>query len=337
MISNDNLTTFSYIKRNYNQDLKTGRFWEQLGNYSADKPLVLVLGGNGTETEKEANGNSKIVARLLGVFHQDVDLISVSYNHAVGYKDRENSGCADIIKKFFLPRISKNGARLPIEEACKGMRLINVFAHCHGANSILYKVIGSLKEIMKFLRYSEEEQRLILEQIFAVSYGAAYDNEEIKRLEVLSIDDETFQQQGIRLVRDFMFDLDKVNLNPLDKPKLEKMDSIQLYSFMMENPRCYSLPQGRSYRLVTAGLSKTRNHEIAFLERNENWEKADSATKKGDVVSKCIACALCNAVANSILNKNSQELIPFDMETFGQQIEDIVRPLNETEVQYENQ
>ena len=43
-------------------------------------PIVLVLGGNSTHNNKIAIGNGNFVNSLLGVFKDDVTLLSVNYN-----------------------------------------------------------------------------------------------------------------------------------------------------------------------------------------------------------------------------------------------------------------
>ena len=63
-----NKRKFSYGKRNL--DPKFEHHWEEVDikNFKLTKPLVLVLGGSGTVSNEESNGNLKVVESLLGVF-----------------------------------------------------------------------------------------------------------------------------------------------------------------------------------------------------------------------------------------------------------------------------
>ena len=70
------------------------------------------------------------------------------------------------------------------------------------------------------------------------------------------------------------------------------------------------------------------NHTIGRFTRDENWNVQDFVSETGDIVSQCIACALCSAVANSIQNQKSDTLIPLDMNELQTNIESITTKFN---------
>lgn len=311
-----------------------------LKHYQASNPIVLILGGNGTVTDKAANSYAKNISNLLGVFNGDVDILSVNYNHGDYRGNSPNELEVGLITYHLLCQlISENNNRLDIETACKNMRKITIVAHCFGDYAVVSSIIDKLETFMNRVGYDKYEQEQILKQIFMISYGVYSQNDKVKSLNIISPNDETFEDVAITPWYDLLNNLDKINgiakddkdffneIKKIDKSKWLKA----LQRYITDNPRCYVMKNGDKLSLATGILFKDDfrgDHDISALIRDENWEINNEASYAGDYTSKCFAVSLCHAVANSILNENSPTFIPFDMEELRQILEGIVLPLN---------
>lgn len=79
----------------------------------------------------------------------------------------------DAFKKIMLPRISKDGKRLPLEEAMKRIRKLNIVAHCHGG-FVAQQIEAKTYDKMLELGYSVSEVKQILSQLLIVAHAPAY-------------------------------------------------------------------------------------------------------------------------------------------------------------------
>ena len=308
-------------------------------NFETNGPIVLVLGGNSTHNNKIAIGNGNFVNSLLGVFKDDVTLLSVNYNYQPAMSQEIQP-----ILNIFKHLICRDGKRLELNEALKNMRRVTVFAHCHGSYAVLDEVLWQLSFLIGDLGYSYEEEELIMQQIVTVSFGSKRIPPFVSGVDVLSLDDSIFQKEGRKLARDFLKNLDKVRVNPKDKPYLASMPvefckPLKVLDFMKENNRCYIFPtkEGRRFSLIASSFSEHLfhdDHSLQPLRRDINWNKRTTTTPTGDIVSRCMGAVLCNSVANSMLNMQSEQHIPFEMSELREQLELIVQKINETEADY---
>lgn len=298
-----------------------------LSTYSADRTTILVLGGSGTNDDIATKGNANIISTMLGVFNQDVDLLTINYNNVKLVVD----DCTKLVNALFLPQISKNGKKLDLDLACKNMRRFNIFAHCFGAMVVLSELIWQLSVALTKLDYTDEEQALITKQIFTVSYASKYMPDEVTGLEVLSVNESVFLREGLGLAQKFFKNLDKIKMSPYDYNKFKYGDELENMQFINESDRCYVMPDENKISLVASTFSNSGSyddHTMTPLKRTENWGKHESATPTGDVVSKCVGASLCNAVANSILNLKSEKHIPFKLEELREQLDLVCKKIN---------
>lgn len=79
----------------------------------------------------------------------------------------------DAFKKIMLPRISKDGKRLPLNEAMKRIRKLNIVAHCHGG-FVAQQIEAKTYDKMLELGYSVSEVKQILSQLLIVAHAPAY-------------------------------------------------------------------------------------------------------------------------------------------------------------------
>ena len=75
-----------------------------------------------------------------------------------------------LFEKTILYRISENGQKLPVEEAQRRIRKLNIVAHCHGAYVFL-KLEEIMQQKLKDLGYTPKEASDIQKQLLCVAYA----------------------------------------------------------------------------------------------------------------------------------------------------------------------
>lgn len=319
--------------------------------YRPNKPIVLVLGGNGSTDDRASNGNAKIVSSMLGVFNKDVDILSVNYNQALG-EPKLTENCNELVTKLLIPYVSINGMRIDIDSACKNMRNITIFGHCRGVDGVMKRLISILNQQLLDLQYNDIECRLLISQIVMVSYGANFNAKinAVKGVYCLSFTDDVYPKGSIQASSHFFNNLDIINMVKTDKELLNLIDTKtrpnliwkQLTNFLRLHRRVYNARENNNIRLFAYGLIQTGNllwgadHSIHALARDVDYNAHKNASSTGDCISRCLACALCNSVANSIINHKSDKFKNFDMEVLQQQIDTICKHDNYEQTKLDN-
>lgn len=200
----EELTSRSTIGERVDKTADNPFGFKSVDNMVIDQPAVLFLGGDGTNSEKAANGYLSSIEKLMQK-HNLQDPVAL-YAAVYAFGEREDRDVAfneysartklmqdhyrsvkikkelnedtlhphyvdDIFKKVFLPRLcGKNGRRLPAEEVCRKMRRLTVVAHCHGAYTFL-KLEEKMQEKMKELGYTPEERAKIQHEVLCVAHA----------------------------------------------------------------------------------------------------------------------------------------------------------------------
>ena len=173
----------------------------------SDEVCVVYLGGDGATDDKAANGYAKIIENeILEDIKNKIPVYSITYNFTENKKDISrrleyikhrrdvlsdkkriqrmiskakeedyNPRYIDtLFEKIILPRISvSNGKeKLPVDEACKRIRKLNIVAHCHGGYVAL-KLEDKMQQVMKNIGYSSEERKRIQSQLLIVAHAPA--------------------------------------------------------------------------------------------------------------------------------------------------------------------
>lgn len=333
--------TFSYGRRN----LDAEHHWEDidLENYQVSKPVVLMLGGDGTKNNKKANGYLKTAEKILGVFKDDVDIVGVSYNDALRSSQTQFVQTYSLVENLFIPLVSADGEKLSTEQACKNMRNISILAHCCGDFKISECIENILEDRLSELGYNDEDRDKILSQIFMVSFASPYKKEarKFKTFSVLSATDDTW----LETERDWD-DLKKnpnVKISKEDREEIESLPrfsdgEVMYFKFYDTHNRCFILKNENAIRVATANLNvpdyDLNDHYFTVLERDKEWNRYEFASATGDFTSRCVSCALCFSVANSILNQQYEELLPIIMDDLQANLENVVSILNEDKKDY---
>ncbi len=241
--------------------------WKNIDEIQPTKTCVLFLGGDGTISDKRANGYLKSIEQLFQreQMSEDVALYSVVYDFG-GWNDRDivfnaNNARSHLmqehkrnvktkhplnddtikpryIKKIFdtafLPRISdKNGKKISKEEAMQNIRKLNIVAHCHGAYTFL-KLEEMMSDKMKELGYTKQEQEQIQKELLCVAH-APYCPLGVSKSTLISFcsaqDDEVSHYNN--------FQMEIANLNRQEEMKLSYFPEKQGNVFI-----CSSLGEG---------------------------------------------------------------------------------------------
>lgn len=307
--------------------------WENLDlpTFSSSKPIVFVFGGSGTDSRRVANRYANVVESMLGTFANDVDIITMNYNFEELKRWQEDSFSSSIVQYLFMPRVLNNGQKIDVDNACKKMRDISVFAHCYGSY-FMELIEKKLVHCLENVGYTKEETNKIMSQIFVVSFGARKNSGKIPSLDVLSVTDEYFYDASVGLSDELLKNVNKIVMSPLDREKFQTLTSGQMHELLKTiNNRCYVLPAENKIKLISSNFSNEDygNHGIAFLKRTNDWTSEKQITTSGDCVARCIAAALCNSVANSLKNRSNDQFINFDIEELRYQLEEICIKVNQ--------
>lgn len=320
--------------------------------YLINKPTVLVAGGSGTEGVRGANGNAKVVQSLLDYTGTKANLLSIYYNGKSPSPGMFEYYSRRFTRDLFTPLVCRNNQKLSVDEACKNMRNLTIFAHSLGGKTV-ENIIAELQEILKKYDYSDQDINKITKQIFVISYGVTMVSPNVNHLSIISPLDEQFASSGetywkmmvMKILRSQMLTPterqnllpeDIVNISEKDVKILSKinfiLDSPKLMrEFYNQNERCYVMQEGdNELHLVTSPLRIShRDHPITQFVRSKDGSSNINATKAGDCVSRCMASALQYSVNNSILNEQTHDFIPFDISQLRENLENITRVLNE--------
>ena len=281
--------------------------WEniEVNDIPTDKPIVVCLGGNGTISDRFANGMAKTAERFLGVKAEDeyVDIYSIRY----GSKEDKMTGdlstdeVEEVADGLFLQRVmNKNGESLSLKEACKNMRNINIVSYCYG-QQVLNPMLANVANKMEYnLGYSEQEIRTVLKQVLNVVY-APYSKPNMLSTNVAfkSFSDDKFM---------YAFEYE-------EKLGLENESSdlgvgeliideqgLHLYNKSFVGKKA-------NYEYQKEDKLEIDEHNFGLLSRNANWE-IENGVKFLDNYSKSFALVLAMGVVNSKENQKSDRFAP---------------------------
>lgn len=182
--------------------------WQITDKVPADDICVLYLGGDGTQTDRDANGGLKNIQTALQ--HTDLNLENIKfygavYNYGKTQSDKKShdpkiarnqlfdkfnrkllsngsvgDNIADIvapkyIQQLFdsaiLPRITlSNNGKKDVKEVCKNIRRLTIVAFCHGTYVFL-KLEEMMQNKLKELGYTTAERNQIQKQLCCVAYA----------------------------------------------------------------------------------------------------------------------------------------------------------------------
>ena len=177
--------------------------WENkdLATIDFSKPTLMVFGGNGTITTRNANNVCRVEESLVGLKIDSQDMYSSypMYN-VVGFvygRDDETATVGsmsdqdieDIVNQAMFHRVfDENGVRRELDSAKKLMSTIKFGTHCYGAQ-VVDRIMTSLNKKMKIGGYSNEEINEVFAQTFQLTYSPITDSVQVPTVRVDSLID----------------------------------------------------------------------------------------------------------------------------------------------------
>ncbi|MBE6454808.1 MAG: hypothetical protein E7017_08050 [Alphaproteobacteria bacterium] len=140
------------------------------------KKTILILPGSGTNSAKAANGMCKIAENMLSVdTKNDWQICSMYYSSSRINNVSTAMRAQMMFDQYIIPLISTKDDkgdlhRLSEKEAAENMRNLIIFTHCYGGD-IMDAIEKQALAVMKELGYSQQEEALILKQLFVVQHN----------------------------------------------------------------------------------------------------------------------------------------------------------------------
>lgn len=310
-------------------DVKNKKHWIELDlyNINTNRPTFLCFGGISTTNSKDANYVAKMVQRITPI-EGDANIISIIHSHIMGessaryFGEDKNELLNRGIRESFLIvdalftdlLVDKNGNRLIVQDACKNMRNINIFAHCYGHFSTVSYLEDALSFTMKGFSYTDEEIEQILKQILVVSYesGQIYKSK-FTSVNINSIASElwsdivlSFPTQNLEQVKMAEGEKEKVLSSEMYKTK----DKNLVKKFLNNNK--YILYQDENnIDIYTNNLTiDGSDHDLSTIYKHSNGRMSYYTNETGNAVSDTIGAILNYALKNSIKNKRTANFVP---------------------------
>ena len=310
-----------------------------------DEACVLYIGGDGTTTDKAANGYAKIIKNeILDEISAEVPVYSITYNFEGHNKSiarqianikhrtevlRSNADIEktlskatdeeynpqyvnELFEKVILPRITLlNGkGKLSVDEACKRIRKLNIVAHCHGAYTAL-KLEEKMQAAMKKLGYSEQDRKKIQSQMLVIAQAPACPLG-VSKSQFISF--RSVYDKGIPLKANF-FDTYLNSKKQEEKrrfyaEKKQNKDGIENNEWFDLKPCFFAKKQGNLFLIKQK--YKWNDDDGPFLindeEHNDVSYSASEQTLDGKLMAYYAKTILQNGIKNSL--KQGDEFVP---------------------------
>lgn len=310
-----------------------------------DEVCVLYIGGDGTTTDKAANGYAKIIKNeILDEISAEVPVYSITYNFEGHNKSiarqianikhrtevlRSNADIEktlskatdeeynpqyvnELFEKVILPRITLlNGkGKLSVDEACKRIRKLNIVAHCHGAYTTL-KLEEKMQAVMKELGYSEQDRKKIQSQMLVIAQAPVCPLG-VSKSQFISF--RSVYDKGIPLKANF-FDTYLNSKKQEEKrrfyaEKKQNKDGIENNEWFDLKPCFFAKKQGNLFLIKQK--YKWNDDDGPFLindeEHNDVSYSASEQTLDGKLMAYYAKTILQNGIKNSL--KQGDEFVP---------------------------
>ena len=198
---NSEMNVLKLVKKQVSvQDGKVIESNEYVQNFEVDaeKVYCFLLSGS-LCTDKEISGafidvvdsmiGRKKDPRLVGS-RGDVEVLSVQYNEGGEFNYRQIDEFSDVLMQF----VTKDGKRVNINEAVKGMNKVSFFTFCRGSK-VLNRVGDDFCSKLEKVGYSANEINSIINGTLSVSYAPESINHVFPDVRFHSFSDKLFGQR----------------------------------------------------------------------------------------------------------------------------------------------
>ena len=326
--------------------------WSIVDKMPYDEPCVLYLGGDGTTDDKAANGNAKIIEEyILKPLGIKVPVYSVKYsfskynaiksrgiafskyranplNNEADDKKIYNNVTADDInpqyidtlyRKVIEPRITSEDGKekLSLEEACRRMRMMTIVAHCHGG-FVALELEKKMKDEMKKIGYSADEQKQILSQMLTIAHApaCALGVAKSQMISFITASDTVWPKSVTRRVANNLFNNYLYDRNQEHNIHFQAImggneeRAAKNREFNLE-PCYFSAEQGNAF-LIREKWQRTKKDmfEVNFAEHNDVGYGYAGKTSDGKLMTYISANIIKNGIKNSLLQKEGFTPLP---------------------------
>lgn len=293
----------------------------QIEKLKITKPLIICLSGNGTTTEKEANGFCKLAENLLGEKSSEIDLLGVAY----GVKDKQLSKRGElsdkdvemIVNSLLMPLCKDEitGDLLPIEDCCKNLSLITFFTFCHG-NKEVKIIIEKFNEKLEKEGLSKQDIRSLTQSLFEINYAKESEFVLCPQISIASAQDSIGNVFGYWYFGDDDYDDELKNHYAMvydkpgqfcqkiwPRPESKRYDCITIIA----NSILKDTPVENSFSMQSV------EHNIGYFKNDENGVN-HYLNEEGKVLRNAMSISLQKRVENSILNMNKKIYKQFNLQ-----------------------
>jgi len=340
------------------------------------KPTLLCCGGininayhqnqdGQPDYEQGTSGFAKIGHSLLGVRpyikgDEPYDIVSVSYprstdeldamlrvyNKSVQMTGKEGGNYTDFAKDFakdqLFPLVEKEGKKLPLKDAKRNLRNVNVLAHSYGA-AFIQQAGNALYEHMKELGYSNSAIQDATSQVLIVSAGTPVAPDSgrasFTTVDVMNYDDIEMQNHYptnnrlSRIMRKPLLEMNRIDTAtsmPSEPLTVVPVDfkSEAFNAVLTRNPDSNHVVVYASQPLIRNEVGKiTREPAIPKMPRINCHKKIDpdyndptghqvktyfhyGLGRHGTMLRTAISSTLANGLYNAIDNRDSKKFTP---------------------------
>lgn len=330
-------------RRNYNLN----NHWERLNlkNHKITKPTIICLGGNGTMTERAANGNISILEGMLKSvigdvdISKDIDLISVAYGkHQKKKKRAEEKTFGDMTEKekeFFADNVliplclDENGNLLDLQTIRKNFSLVTFVTHCAGAqflNDIIECVLFKMR--MTYSGFNDEYSAGLCDAIKHISYAPLNGLRQIvPTTYFFSARDESFA--GTILLNDIFYELG-INLKEIDGVRVVYDPNKR---FMTKQPTLGVISSGLQNR--KGAVEILDEHSFSILRKLQTGETIPfngRISPNRDCFSNMMSLVIAKNVQNSFENQEQIDFVSMDLQEMKVSLEDVLSDYNKGNV-----
>jgi hypothetical protein len=129
--------------------------------------LKIIIDG---DEKTEFNFKKELYNTLLDLKYSDLEIDAITANVDKLIRHEHTEHIDSLFQAILLPRISKNGKRLPLNDALRAVRKITFVVHCYGA-FVAKKLQKKMKSEMQALGYSDKEISEVLNQMLVVAHA----------------------------------------------------------------------------------------------------------------------------------------------------------------------
>lgn len=312
--------------------------YREVEKIPANEVCVLYLGGDGSTTDKQANGYAKIIENeILNSIETKIPVYSVRYDFREHNKEmaikwefvkhhyemrKKNIAQAladttpeiknpkyinDLFNQTILSRISDDNGqqRLSAQDAAKRIRKLNIVAHCHGGYVAL-KLEEKMQAKMQELGYSRQEQDFIQSQMLIVAHAPAcvMGVSKSQFISFHSVYDSSVPSPN-NLFYNYIVKNRGREISGTDNDT-KKIDEDKFFDF---KPSYFSGKHGNMF--IIKRKYKDETLDVGMVDENEHNDVSYTAvnqTKEGRIMAAFAKNILQNSIENSLLQE--QEITP---------------------------